>query len=199
MSHPRKTAILDESIFTVHGLFSPDECGDLLRDAEGLGFEAAPITTGRGFRMVPEVRNNTRVMIDDVTRALDLWDRVRPWIPARRLQFRAVGLNERFRFYRYAPGQYFRWHHDGAFVRDDGEQSFLTLMIYLDDGFEGGSTDFDTVAGSFRVVPEQGMVLVFDHRLLHQGAPVTRGVKHVLRTDVMYRRSPGEGGVRSLP
>jgi hypothetical protein len=32
------------------------------------------------------------------------------------------------------------------------------------------------------------MVLLFQHRLRHQGASVRRGVKHVLRTDVMYRR-----------
>jgi hypothetical protein len=57
-------------------------------------------------------------------------------------------------------------------------------MVYLNDDFEGGTTDFrdgDVIA------PKRGMALLFEHRLIHQGAPVTRGKKYVMRTDVMYR------------
>ncbi len=56
-------------------------------------------------------------------------------------------------------------------------------MVYLNDDFTGGSTDF----GWESVVPRQGMALVFPHRLRHQGSAVVNGVKYVLRTDVMYR------------
>ena len=35
--------------------------------------------------------------------------------------------------------------------------------------------------------PEWGKALVFYHRQLHEGLPVVRGRKYVLRTDVMYR------------
>lgn len=31
------------------------------------------------------------------------------------------------------------------------------------------------------------MALLFEHRVLHQGAPLLEGVKYVMRTDVMYR------------
>ena len=47
----------------------------------------------------------------------------------------AVGLNERFRFYRYGAGEYFSWHYDGSYYRNDLERSLLTLMVYLDEGF----------------------------------------------------------------
>lgn len=33
---------------------------------------------------------------------------------------------------------------------------------------------------------QAGDVLIFDHRLLHEGAAVTSGVKYAVRTDVMY-------------
>ena len=56
---------------------------------------------------------------------------------------------------------------DGAFHRNDREQSLITLMIYLNSGFEGGSTDFDLPKGLVSVVPEQGMVLLFHHPLRH--------------------------------
>jgi WD40 repeat protein len=38
------------------------------------------------------------------------------------------------------------------------------------------------------IAPHRGTAIVFDHRVWHDGEPVTSGVKHVLRTDVMYRR-----------
>lgn len=190
MRNPELTEILADDILTVRGLFTPDECAALVRAAEDIGFGDAPVTTGRGFVMMPEVRNNTRVMLDDRARAAALWQRLAPWVPLERAGGAAVGLNERLRYYRYAPGQYFRWHRDGAFYREERERSLLTAMVYLNDDFEGGSTDFDVGDETLSVKPERGLVLLFEHRLRHQGAPVVQGRKYVLRTDVMYRWEP---------
>jgi hypothetical protein len=55
-------------------------------------------------------------------------------------------------------------------------------MVYLNEGYEGGATEFV----SARVVGQTGMGLFFEHQLSHQGAAVTEGVKYVLRSDVMY-------------
>jgi prolyl 4-hydroxylase len=188
MSDPEKTEILGDRIVTIEGLFSAAECDALVRLAEGVGFDVAPVTTGRGFVLMPELRNNTRVILDDVPRAAALWARIGRFASAEERALHAVGLNERFRFYRYAPGQFFRWHRDGAFVRGADERSLFTAMVYLNDDFEGGSTDFDLGDEEIRVAPARGKVLLFDHGLRHQGAPVVRGHKYVLRTDVMYRR-----------
>lgn len=69
--------------------------------------------------------------------------------------------------------------------------SLLTFMIYLNEGYEGGETQFDDAAKSppgesVSVAGKVGMALVFEHELLHEGAEVTAGVKYVLRSDVMY-------------
>jgi len=189
MSRASKTEIWGDEIFTVSGVCEATECAALVRLADGIGWDAAPITVGPGrFVMAPDIRNNTRVILDDPDRAAALWRRLAPFVPAR-AGWMAVGLNERLRFYRYEPGQYFFWHRDGAFVRDDQERSFLTVMLYLADGLGGGMTEFDTRAGEFQVAPRAGTALVFEHSLRHQGAPVERGVKLVLRTDVMFRRA----------
>ncbi len=135
--------------------------------------------------MMPEVRNNTRVMFDDVPLATRLWARLAPILPGR-APLGSLGLNERFRFYRYDPGQAFRWHRDGRFVRDLKEASRLTFMIYLNEDFRGGATEFDFPAEVVR--PRTGMALVFEHGLNHQGAEVIEGTKYVLRSDVMYQR-----------
>jgi prolyl 4-hydroxylase len=171
--------------FTVSGLLSTGECQGMIQHSESRGYEPAPITTPRGFLMRPDVRSNTRVMYDDPALAARIWERLRPHAPRTwPTPWIAVGLNERFRIYRYEPGQYFRWHFDGAFHRSPIERSEFTVLIYLNDDFEGGTTDFHDGPS---VVPVAGTALVFAHAQRHQGAPPTRGRKYVLRTDIMYR------------
>jgi hypothetical protein len=53
----------------------------------------------------------------------------------------------------------------------------------------GGETRFENVS----VAPAPGLALVFDHYLMHEGAPVIEGQKYVLRTDVMYSAESGHG------
>jgi predicted 2-oxoglutarate/Fe(II)-dependent dioxygenase YbiX len=178
----------DESIITVSNFLSPEECEAFIRRTLAEGYEDAPITTFRGFAMRPDVRNNTRVMKDDPVLAGRLWERMKGFVPVhhRRIgTWHAHGLNERFRYYRYTEGQYFKWHSDGPFIRSPEELSLFTAMVYLNDDFEGGTTDFQFGPS---VVPRRGMLLLFEHSLVHQGAPVLRGCKYVMRTDVMFRR-----------
>lgn len=174
-------------IATIDGVLTPEECRDLIGHTELQGYDEAPITTAMGPVRNPGFRNNTRVMEDDFELAGWLWERLGELVPAELEGWRAIGLNERLRYYRYEPGQFFRWHMDGAFKRSPFERSLVTLMVYLNEGFRGGTTDFDQLGS---IQPEEGMALLFEHHVLHQGAQVREGVKYVLRTDVMYR-APG--------
>jgi hypothetical protein len=171
--------------FTLDGVLAVDECNALIARIDALGPEAAPISTTAGFVMRPDIRNNTRVILDDVELAARLFERVAPSVPAQLGGMKPVGANERFRCYRYAPGEKFAAHYDGSFIRDERERSLLTLMVYLNDAFVGGHTaflDFDVTA-----VPRTGSALLFQHQVLHEGCQVETGVKYVLRSDVMYR------------
>lgn len=83
------------------------------------------------------------------------------------------------------------------------QHSFLTLLLYLNDDFEGGETRFysddvhcrflrdrgDNKTPAHIVVPAAGQALLNIHPILHEGAAVARGVKYVLRTDVLYQRN----------
>lgn len=171
-------------VFTMADVFSAAECEAAIARAEQLGFEAAPVNAPGGFAMRPDIRNNDRAMFDDVELARDLFARVREALPRRLCSRRPVGVNERFRCYRYEAGQRFAPHYDGAFERNRRERSELTFMIYLNDAFAGGQTaflDFDV-----DVAPRQGMALLFQHQVLHEGCAIESGVKYVLRSDVMY-------------
>ena len=134
--------------------------------------------------MRKDIRNNDRVMHDDPELAGRYWQRAKPFLPEQLGGTVAVGLNDRFRFYRYDPGQQFNWHLDGAYHAPNGDSSRLTFLIYLNDEFVGGETSFE----GLDIKPETGSALVFRHQLLHKGQPVVFGRKYVLRSDVMYRR-----------
>ena len=75
--------------------------------------------------------------------------------------------------------------------------SRLTFLIYLNDDFDGGHTTFlvpdkerEGVLNAFPVKPVRGGILVFPHGTcaapLHEGSPVLKRCKYVVRTEVEY-------------
>lgn len=179
---------ISNGIWIIKNLFSVEKCREWIELCEAEGFDEAPINVGGGKTQIrKDIRNNSRVIVDDEILAFEIWQTVREHLPKVINGRVALGLNERFRFYRYEPGQKFAYHMDGYFRRDNGEQSMLTFMIYLNEEFEGGATTF--MNGDNTIVkPETGMVLAFNHTLFHEGSEVLRGRKYVLRSDVMFSR-----------
>ena len=94
-------------LFSIPGFFSAEECRRAIAFSEGLGYADAPLTTALGVVMNKEVRNNTRVMVDVPRVAAEVFERARPFLPARVDRWQLHGMNERFRYYRYRPRQYF--------------------------------------------------------------------------------------------
>lgn len=91
--------------FLIHGFLSPDECQGHIHASEALGYEEAAIQTRDGGQaMNKAIRNNDRILFDDPALALRLLEQARPWLPdCLDNEWQLVGLNERFRFYRYTP------------------------------------------------------------------------------------------------
>src|SRR5262245_23073214 len=190
----RKEQLDGDDVFVIDDFFTPEECAAAIARSEASGFEEATITTAAGPVMNKGMRDNARALIDDVEEADRLFDRARPLLPAvvtRR--WRLCGFNERWRYYRYDPGERFFLHFDGHYGRDNGEKSQLTFMAYLNDDFAGGETNFYTREQEcyLSVRPVRGLALVFVHWRLHEGAAVLRGLEYVQRTDVMFRRLEG--------
>lgn len=185
-AEPLQAHALGAGIFTIGGFLSPGECARYIADSEGLGYEEAAVRTDDGELLYKDARNNDRIIFERQELAATLFERARPALPAEVKGWQLSSFNPRLRYYRYEKEQKFTWHQDGT-VRLGPEESFLTFMIYLNDDFAGGSTEF----GWEKVKPVQGMALVFPHHLRHQGSVVTGGVKYVLRTDVMYRNPQG--------
>ena len=182
--------------FTLSHVFSSEECQDWIVMAEEQGFIPALLNVGGGREISsPKYRDSLRCVIDSPELAKKLFVRLEPFLPRtwKNGNFELVGLNERLRFLRYDPGQKFVPHTDGQFRRQDGsgEESFLTVQLYLNEGFKGGETTFIDIDNSKHRVTfpiKTGLVLIFEHRILHEGSALKEGRKYTMRTDVMYRR-----------
>lgn len=188
---------LNDSVFIVEDFLSPQECRQYIQISEDFGYEDALVNTPQGQIRRADIRNNERVMFQNEQIAAFLWERAEDFVPTEYDGRNPIGVNELLRFYRYDPGQQFNWHQDFPYERDNGEKSFLTFMIYLNEDCEGGQTSFedsysDESFDEFQVQPKQGMALFFEHAIHHKGEPITSGRKYVLRTDVMFSAEPDE-------
>jgi hypothetical protein len=173
-------------VWTVDDALPNADCEAYVERMRKGSAEVAPIVGHHGGPEVDlAVRNNTRVMWDDEAEANALLARVASKVPERLSGMALAGANPRLRLYRYGPGEKHGAHWDTVVHLDGGIQSLLTLVFYLNDGFQGGETDFPELGQ--RIAPRLGRALLFQHRILHEATSVHAGEKFVLRTDVLYR------------
>jgi hypothetical protein len=137
-----KKLTLNEEIFVVENFLTEAECDALIQQSESLGYEAAKVQIDGGQTLMTQVRNNERILFENKELAEKLWQKAKPFLPMQKGVYEAIGLNEMFRFYKYSVGQRFKMHKDGSYVRNENECSWYTFMIYLNDDFEGGDTEF---------------------------------------------------------
>jgi predicted 2-oxoglutarate/Fe(II)-dependent dioxygenase YbiX len=169
----------------INNFLTEEECNNLIQFGDDSGFELSKIRTGQGDIIREDIRNNDRVIVKDGGVIADeLFEKVRDELPEVIGQWQLKGLNEQVKIYKYTKGQQFKMHRDAPYVRHDNEQSFLTMMVYLNEGFEGGDTFFLDQ----QVKSETGKCLIFWQDQLHAGMEVTEGVKYAIRTDVMYEK-----------
>ena len=112
---------------------------------------------------------------------------------------------------RYYPQQKYDAHNDWFYDNKLKNQRYKTILVYLNDDFEGGSTDFVHNDVKVKAVPKRGDgifwyncwkppnsnghseskcagdCLCFEQSL-HQGSPPTKGVKYALNIWVRFKK-----------
>ncbi|AZZ91612.1 2OG-Fe(II) oxygenase [Hahella sp. KA22] len=175
-------------ISTVEEIITAQECHEWIQFIDNQNPQIAPLHTHKGEVYKPDYRNNERVMKSDPDYADYLYQKLKSELPQTVFGWSIAGLNELFRCYRYKPGMKFAPHSDGFYGRSQNERSFYTLLLYLNEVEAGGDTGF-FVTPEVKISPKAGLALAFQHEIFHEGCEVKAGVKYVLRTDVMYRRT----------
>lgn len=204
----------DDACFLLRNLMTPSECQAIVEQAEGFGLQPC------GYSRKMRVTDRVCVMGDELGDLL--FARAKPYLPdmhishdlpklpaglprsipmtGEKRHWSATGLNPCFRVCRYEPGGFFQPHHDGGFDYNSEHRSFKTFMLYLNDDFEGGPTNFyresqkhyctpDPAKVIHELKPERGSCLVFNHCITHDGGVLRKGRKYILRTEVMYELS----------
>ncbi|CAE6441742.1 unnamed protein product [Rhizoctonia solani] len=217
----------------IDNLFTPEDCARYVAKVESeKEWEQAAVNTAANAQVVDtSYRNSSRILYDTEELAGEIFEKLKPYLkdiehmdhahlhkhsrkqptgpPAR-----WVALNERLRFLKYGPGQFFRRHCDGIYSTPDGKQiSYYTLQLYLNgsaDELQGGATRFwksGNVDGRERrkaqpgmplrkfvdVEPRVGRALIFEQRgLVHSGEDVIKGIKLTVRTDLMFEACSDE-------
>ena len=130
-------------IMTFDEVFTAQECKEFIELSHQFAYEAALITINKDkAELRLNVRNNQRVIYDSDELSKQLFERLQSLLPAKLHGWNLAGLNERFRFYLYEKGQTFKPHYDASYEKNDWHSSQLSLLIYLNDAFEGGETIF---------------------------------------------------------
>ena len=106
-------------------------------------------------------------------------------------QYRNQG--EPLQVLRYRPGQEYRPHFDA--IANDDNQRVMTFLVYLNDDYEGGETEF--LSTGLKVRGRKGDGLLFrnadisgapDPSSQHAGLPVTAGEKYLASRWIRERR-----------
>ncbi|GLB40901.1 putative prolyl 4-hydroxylase [Lyophyllum shimeji] len=204
--------------FIINDVFEIAECESLVKTAEKVGFLPDEPVAGSATQLSSVLAHNL-IWLADKDFISVLYGRIVDHLPPIIHGGAVKGINARFRLYRYRPEALYRPHIDGAwpasaldeatsppsyiYDSDPTVYSRLTLLIYLNDDFEGGCTTFflpsstQGVLDARPVKPRTGTVCVFPHgaakgSLLHEGSGVTVGAKYVIRTEILYEVDKSE-------
>ncbi|CAE8604255.1 unnamed protein product, partial [Polarella glacialis] len=204
--------------FVLDGVLTPEECSLLVEQAEGYWsfWETDPARPRASFRNAHTVEVTHEELAERIWRRVGKL--VQPSVHLAegdpRLEVDIEGdwvpyaMNPNMLLSRYLEGGHFSPHTDGTTVVDFNRRTFYSCVIFLNSSPWGGHTriyadaqmqqelrkdelgrltgDPDLVLAT--VAPQPGRMLVFYHRLMHEGVPASE--KYIIRTDVLYRRTP---------
>jgi prolyl 4-hydroxylase len=90
---------------------------------------------------------------------------------------------------KYTNNQEFGLHTDTGlyYNKETNEKSRYTLLIYLNDNFNGGETEFydDNFNSILKIIPKKGKALLFDIDMWHKGNQLIHGEKYWIGCEII--------------
>lgn len=170
----------DPLVFHFAGLLTREECRYLM-EATGDRFEPSMVYDSNRQLVRDQIRTSDGSTIH--------WLIEDPAVVALNRRIAAISGStyeggEALALLRYSPGQEYRPHFD--FVKGAENRRLMTALIYLNEDYEGGETEF--VRTGLKVKGHTGDVILFHNDggdggpnplSEHAGLPITKGVKYL--------------------
>ena len=168
----------DIPVYQLGAAVSPQVCREYIQTADRAGWQPSNI------RDLNPLFSRTQASIPIDLQAL--FTAIQPIAPSQLGPLEIVSLiAHRTACMRYTEGEYFGVHTDAPFIAPDGACTGLSLVLYLNENYDGGETVFPDLA--LEVRPATGKIVLFPPTLRHLSQPITRGAKYIIRSEVLYR------------
>jgi len=171
----------DPHVAVARALFTPDECAHI-RTLSSPRMVPSVVVDPATRREIPHpIRTSEGTVLGPIQQDLVIHALDRRIAAASGTR---VEQGEPLTVLRYAPGQQYRLHHDC--LPGEANQRAMTAIVYLNDDYDGGATQFPAIDIEFR--GRTGDMILFantiangqvDERSRHAGLPVTRGEKWI--------------------
>jgi hypothetical protein len=215
-----KMTIGSNDIYIINKLFTKNECEKIITNS-GKYHEINDYTI-QNYGYDIKKRQSQRKCIIDFDLSTVIWNRIqimhdkgyfmgyKPfgyltegiWIP--------IKINECYRLNIYnAPSIGFSPHYDGQYTESFNTKSIFTMIIYLNDEYEGGDTilydkenkidisgltideeiKINNGINTYKqtiIKPAVGKCLIFPHNTIHASDKIIKGKKIIVKTDIVF-------------
>lgn len=130
------------------------------------------------FLLIDDKEYSTYYRQDFVDKDLSkkVYELIKDWFPNCR-------IGNKWYLTKYVKGGFIDFHCDGH-VSIDNIRSKYTILIYLNQDYEGGELCFEEKSKVI-IKPGVGTIVVMDQDLWHKANPLLSGIKYLLRADMI--------------
>lgn len=201
---------IDQGVYFIKNLFSEKECGEIISKTISYykSLKDEYLESERKCNRILSINHNLANVIWERIKILNFPNDAIPIGFGTDGIWEASGVNECIRYIQYeSPSIGFLPHRDASFIRDEDNRSIYTIIIYINEDFEGGHTQIyqpnmervepilvkDELKNGYQIlldfIPKIGSAIIFDHDTIHKGCPVIKGTKYIIRTDIIFTRT----------
>ena len=178
---PLESLSVSPKVAVARALFTPDECAHIMALSAPKLVPSVVVDPATRREIPHPIRTSEGTVLGPIQQDLVIHalDRRLAMVTSSRVE-----QGEPLTVLRYAPGQQYRLHHDC--LPGEANQRVMTAIVYLNDDYDGGATQFPAIGTEFR--GRTGDAILFrntladgqvDERSRHAGLPVTRGAKWI--------------------
>lgn len=204
------------AVLEIPNFLTNEHCDDIINLAKQKGVQDSTVVDDRGMNILDlYIRKSKQTWLGDTDERVEMISRIVADITnvdkAHQEDLQVVAYN---------PSCYYNAHYDASFHpkivsqfhRGCGPRLY-TVLVYLNDDFEGGETDFPEVG--IRIKPKKGTAIIFQNidenfdvipESMHAGCPVSNGTKWIANKwirvwpmELMHATTAPPQSILSLP